>query len=409
MTDESIYEDTMLSPIKEETAEFTQDLETGILSKIRKKDDPFAIHKRMALIHHSMWIECLKGWWEVLEPCYDESEDGYLLPSQYLDLNVRMQKSVVEDFVYENAYASAWEDWKIDTETLDARFEFPAAESGPSQSLNSSYQSRPMSKGDVGTETRLTFEQFSEFIFEVAQPWCPTLYIENYLLIVNAIMINITTGIHLKTSKIKNLNDVEILIPEFFEILNDLNKINERLDSIEFVDWYKNNFTEMVQKRRNTIELLLGVFLGDARIMDIWSEHQPQDNSMILLESTKRLEYRLRTVVTPSKLERLGEINSFVKKKKVTDRSEPHYISVSSSNISRESGSVRLPPIQPSQPNRPNQPILHPGYIEYRRKVKMPIMGVPAKLNLKEDDNKIRQQASTFSEIEQIGRVQIAS
>ena len=112
----------------------------------------------MALIHHSMWIECLKGWWEVLEPCYDDSKDGYLLPSQYLDLNVRMQKSVVEDFVYENAYASAWEDWKIDTETLDARFEFPAAEAGPSQSLNSSYTSRPHSKGDVGTETRLTFE-----------------------------------------------------------------------------------------------------------------------------------------------------------------------------------------------------------------------------------------------------------
>ena len=57
MTDESIFEDTMLSPIKEETAEFTQDLETGVLSKIRKKDDPFAIHKRMALIHHSMWVE----------------------------------------------------------------------------------------------------------------------------------------------------------------------------------------------------------------------------------------------------------------------------------------------------------------------------------------------------------------
>jgi len=130
---------------------------------------------------------------------------------------------------------------------------------------------------------------------------------------------------------------------------------------------------------------------------------------MILLESTKRLEYRLRTVVTPSKLERLGEINSFIKKKKVTDRTEPHYISVSSTNISRESGSVRLPPIQPAQHNRPNQPILHPGYIEYRRKVKMPIMGTTAKLNLKEDDNKIRKQASTFSEIEQIGKVQIAS
>ena len=86
-------------------------------------------------------------------------------------------------------------------------------------------------------------------------------------------MINITAGIHLKTSKLKNLNDVDILIPELFEILNDLNKVNERLDSIEFVDWYKNNFTELGQKRRNIIELLLGIFLGDARIMDIWSEH----------------------------------------------------------------------------------------------------------------------------------------
>ena len=86
-------------------------------------------------------------------------------------------------------------------------------------------------------------------------------------------MTNITTGIHLKTSKLKNLADIEILIPEFFEILNDLNKVNERLDSIEFVDWYKNNFTELGQKRRNCIELLLGVFIGDARIMDIWSEH----------------------------------------------------------------------------------------------------------------------------------------
>ena len=227
---------------------------------------------------------------------------------------------------------------------------------------------------------------------------------ENYLLIVNAIMINITSGIHLKTSKLQNLNDVEILIPEFFEILNDLNKVNERLDSIEFVDWYKNNFTELGQKRRNIIELLLGIFLGDARIMDIWSEHQPQDNSMILLESTRRLENRLRAVVTPSHLERLGEINCYVKKKKVTDRTEPHFISVSSTNISHDSGSVRLPPIAPSQPLRPNQPILHPGYIEYRRKVKMPIMGVTAKLNIKDDDNKVKKAASTFSEIEQIGK-----
>ena len=130
---------------------------------------------------------------------------------------------------------------------------------------------------------------------------------------------------------------------------------------------------------------------------------------MILLESTRRLEHRLRTVVTPSKLERLGEVNCYIKPKKVTDRTEPHYISISSTNISRESGSVRLPPIQPQQPIRPNQPILHPGYIEYRRKVKMPIMGITAKLNIKEEDNKIKKVHTSFSEIEQIGKVQIAS
>jgi hypothetical protein len=42
-------------------------------------------------------------------------------------------------------------------------------EAAPPQSLNSSFTaSRPNTKEDVGTETRMTFEQFSEFIFEVA-------------------------------------------------------------------------------------------------------------------------------------------------------------------------------------------------------------------------------------------------
>jgi hypothetical protein len=80
-TDESVFEDTMLSPIKEDTAEFSMDCDSGLASKIRKKDDPFASHKRMALLHNNMWVECLKCWWEILEPCTDDSDEGYLLPS----------------------------------------------------------------------------------------------------------------------------------------------------------------------------------------------------------------------------------------------------------------------------------------------------------------------------------------
>jgi hypothetical protein len=56
-------------------------------------------------------------------------------------------------------------------------------------------------------------------------------------------MLNITTGIHLKTSKLKSLSDIDILGPEFFELLTQVNTANEALDSAEFVQWYKNNFT----------------------------------------------------------------------------------------------------------------------------------------------------------------------
>jgi hypothetical protein len=49
-----------------------------------------------------------------------------------------------------------------------------------------------------------------------------------------------------------------------------------------------------------------------------------------------------------------------------------------------KASSVRFPPIQPTFV-MPSQPILHAGYIEYKRKVKLPIFGQPAVIGTRSD------------------------
>jgi hypothetical protein len=86
-------------------------------------------------------------------------------------------------------------------------------------------------------------------------------------------MMNITTGIHLKSSKLKQLKDIHVLPSGFFELVSEMNSAFEPLDVPEFVAWYRNNFTLLNEKRESLIEVLLKIFLGDARVLDIWSEY----------------------------------------------------------------------------------------------------------------------------------------
>ena len=130
-----------------------------------------------------------------------------LTKKQYLELNVRIQKSLILDFDLQSAQDSALEDWKIDIERETNERKAAAA-------ATSDFQDERKNEPYL-----IEFERLSEFFFDLCLSWCQHLELELFLYFVNGVFLNITKGAHVNISEFKDLEDIEVLSIEFFNHL----------------------------------------------------------------------------------------------------------------------------------------------------------------------------------------------
>ena len=155
-----------------------------------------------------------------------------LSKDQYIDLNVKIQKSLILDFDENSARESAEQDWKIDLEReqqekkqagkaggeLEPVDEDKASDESSDEFdeederfMNDEEKAR-LEKRRVARETRkvmkadgldrkgIDYERLTEFFFDLCLSWCQFLDIETFLFFINGVFLNITKGNHINVS-----------------------------------------------------------------------------------------------------------------------------------------------------------------------------------------------------------------
>lgn len=201
-----------------------------------------------------------------------------LTKKQYMELNMRIQKSLILDFDHESAQESATEDWKIDIEreTFDKR--------NAKSDTNLLPQINEEDNDNTGVKQDepfvIDFERLSEFFFDLCLSWCQYLDIETFLFFLNGIFLNITQGSHVNISVFKELKDIEVLSIEFFNTLlayrSKCELISDNGDT--YKDWYARNFVRQGEIVRATEKTLHEAFKekNENRILDIWIDMPTQ-------------------------------------------------------------------------------------------------------------------------------------
>ena len=202
-----------------------------------------------------------------------------LTKKQYLELNVRIQKSLILDFDLQSAQDSALEDWKIDIERETNERKAAAA-------ATSDFQDERKNEPYL-----IEFERLSEFFFDLCLSWCQHLELELFLYFVNGVFLNITKGAHVNISEFKDLEDIEVLSIEFFNQLLQYRGKFEQHGDTTYQQWYNRNFMQQQAIVRNVQENLQTAFLGgkasenggqkgESRILDLWID-MPQTNPVM--------------------------------------------------------------------------------------------------------------------------------
>lgn len=165
------------------------------------------LRKKIALYYHPLFQASLAQWIMQMQT----QNYSTLNMKQYSDLNIRIQKSLILDFDYDSAAASAFEDWKIDIERekFDKEFE---------DKTKSAKEFSPPKDRNYDKET-LDYERLSEFFFDLCLSWCQHLDIETFLFFLNGIFLNITSGSHISVSTFKSIDSINVLSINFFNEL----------------------------------------------------------------------------------------------------------------------------------------------------------------------------------------------
>lgn len=165
------------------------------------------LRKKIALYYHPLFQACLAQWIMQMQT----QNYSTLTMDQYSELNIRIQKSLILDFDYDAAAASAFEDWKIDIEREKFDKEFEQKQKG-------TQNDPPDQTRDYKKET-LDYERLSEFFFDLCLSWCQHLDIETFLFFLNGVFLNITYGSHISVSSFKKVEVINVLSISFFNTL----------------------------------------------------------------------------------------------------------------------------------------------------------------------------------------------
>ena len=347
-----------LQPLAAQTGRRVKSIETAPTDTISLFQQ-----QRIALSTHYIYISCLKAWWEVLQPC-NSSEDldseegakGYLSQEQYLDLSVRLQKSLLLDFEYESACEKAQSDWQLDSNAFD----LPDSE-------------------DTGA--KLGFAGLSEFLLDLVQELSPSPDPVPTLYVLNAVMLNvrvtqISSGSFLRSSLFKDVRDIQILPKVFFESLQ-LSPPDS--PSLDFAYWFRSNFSDLKGLIASITARLQALYPSDVRVADIWSDPVESLYGRMVLESIARMDRALVRVervgdkVVDSVFERSAERSVRAMGRTRTERWEKVVrkpkVPVLVNKEGRKKPEVQLEETPMLEPR------IYPNRIEFRRVIKLPILG----------------------------------
>ena len=213
------------------------------------------LKKKIALYYHTLFQGSLAQWFVLLQ----QKNYTKLTKKQYVELNIRIQKSLILDFEASSAQESALEDWKIDIE-----------------------------REATGTDKKgepylIEFERLSEFFFDLCLSWCHHLELELFLFFVNGIFLNITRGAHVNVSEFKPVEEIEVLSIEFFnQLLQYRSHFDQSAPGESYQMWYTRNFGRQAEVVRHVEKNLQEAFRSkeETRILDLWMD-MPQPNQAL--------------------------------------------------------------------------------------------------------------------------------
>ena len=239
------------------TDKYSSDHSTTIGRTAKNIEDPYKLHKKISLYNHPLWLDSIKEWWNIMDP-HDYSDtsfyEGFLTKEQYLDLNIRLQKSLNNDFLHSNALLSAEDDWEVDAENWS---DFENKDETEHQKATKSNEIIPF-----------TFDKFSEFLLEIGEKWTDG-NIESILFLINCLFLHITKGTHLNASIFRNFDEIMPLKMQVFQELSDM-AMNSSPAILEFKKWYQRNFNDLDIMKDFIVRILKKIMPEEARIQDLW-------------------------------------------------------------------------------------------------------------------------------------------
>ena len=257
------------------TDKYSSDCSTSLGRTLKTATDPYRLHKKLALLNHPLWIESIREWWIVMGPQSDKYDvyKGIIHKERYLELNVRMQKTMNEEFTIENAWSMANEDWEMDADDW-----------GIEQILQ-------VTGGDKHRGKSFNFDKFSEFLLDIGEVWSNG-SIESILILVNIAFLSITAGVHINSSGFKEIDDIN---PIGVQIMQEVG-VTHKVSPVEFSQWYQKSFCDLDSMKNSLVKKLNSFIPDEARIKDLWVMCYKDRFPEILLQSVRGIDNLLKRI-----------------------------------------------------------------------------------------------------------------
>lgn len=147
-------------------------------------DEDAQLQKKLCLFQCASVQRSLRRFW----PFLNLDENGELTMDGYVEINLRLQKALTEEFFFERSLDSAIGDWGEDVQ--------------------------------AGQEV-MTADDFAMFLFELSSLWCgPNVALPVYLLFINAVFVAITDSRGSHSVGLKPVEAIDRLPSSFFDLLS---------------------------------------------------------------------------------------------------------------------------------------------------------------------------------------------
>ncbi|KAL4442866.1 hypothetical protein ABPG74_010755 [Tetrahymena malaccensis] len=242
----------------------------------------------LMLFYHPLFQETTK---KFLAAIYQKQPNDIQIKFfQFIELNLRIQKALIETFQIEKAIVSALNDWNRELTLLnvqqhqldqngmkpfDLKYHYDSInelQMGASFSITNFaklLENLKEHKSFFYSEYSISIEVFQKFLFDISCNWCQFYDIEIFCFFINAIFLQITKGQDFKFCQVKSLNQISYLPQLFFKEFNQVKYVYSRyikknLKS-NFKMWCEWNFQRLNDICQSLVIKLGRIFAQDQR------------------------------------------------------------------------------------------------------------------------------------------------